>query len=99
MNPATDQQIKRFIALNEAWSLKDNKLHREYVFTDFVAAFGFMTQLALHAERNNHHPEWFNVYNKLIVDLTTHEAGGISEKDFALAKQMETVYYPMNANK
>lgn len=71
------------------WSVVDGKLHREFRFADFVAAFGFMTRAAMIAERMNHHPEWFNVYNKVIVDLTTHDAGGISALDFELAAKME----------
>lgn len=70
------------------WSLNDDKLHREFRFPNFVEAFGFMTSVAIEAEKMNHHPEWFNVYNKVIVDLTTHEAGGITELDVALAKRM-----------
>lgn len=71
------------------WTLSDGKLHREYKFDDFVNAFGFMTSCALTAEAANHHPEWFNVWNKVVVDLQTHDAGGITEKDFALAAAME----------
>jgi 4a-hydroxytetrahydrobiopterin dehydratase len=54
-----------------------------------VEAFGFMTSAALEAERMNHHPEWFNVYNRVVVDLTTHDAGGITDLDFQLAARME----------
>lgn len=71
------------------WALRDGKLHREFVFADFVEAFGFMTRAALVAERMNHHPEWCNVYKRVRVDLTTHEAGGISERDLALAAAMD----------
>ena len=63
----------------------DGKLHREYKFADFVHAFGFMTTAALAIEKMNHHPEWFNVYNQVRVDLTTHDAGGITAKDVELA--------------
>jgi 4a-hydroxytetrahydrobiopterin dehydratase len=73
------------------WRVVNGKLHREYAFADFVAAFGFMAKVALVAEKRDHHPEWFNVYNKVVVDLTTHDAGGISEKDFELAKAMEAL--------
>jgi 4a-hydroxytetrahydrobiopterin dehydratase len=73
----------------EHWSVKDQKLHREYTFKDFVRAFGFMSSVALLAEKMNHHPEWFNVYNTVRVELTTHDAGGISSKDFKLAKRMD----------
>ncbi|MGI9323933.1 MAG: 4a-hydroxytetrahydrobiopterin dehydratase [Pseudomonadales bacterium] len=75
--------------VNNAWTLHDGKLRREFQFRDFVTAFGFMTQVALIAERMNHHPEWFNVYRTVRVDLTTHDAGGISSKDFELASAMD----------
>ena len=87
----SNAQVKAFISKNKGWIIKDNKLHREYKFKDFVEAFGFTTQCAVIAENSNHHPEWFNVYNKVIVDLTTHEAGGITERDFLLAKQMDKI--------
>ncbi len=70
------------------WSLSNAKLRREFKFANFVDAFGFMTSAAIEAEKMNHHPEWFNVYNKVVVDLTTHDAGGITELDFALARKM-----------
>jgi len=63
----------------------------QYRFRDFVQAFGFMTQVALLAERAAHHPEWFNVYNKVAVDLTTHEAQAITQKDLDLAREMEQI--------
>lgn len=89
---ATDKEIQTFISQNNGWALKQNKIHREYTFKNFVEAFGFMTQVALIAEKSNHHPEWFNVYNKVVIDLTTHEAGGITERDFSLAKQMDEYF-------
>ena len=67
------------------WRIQQDKLHREFKFADFIAAFGFMSQVALLAQAADHHPEWSNVYNKVVVDLTTHDAGGISKKDFDLA--------------
>lgn len=70
------------------WQVKNEKLHREYKFADFKTAFQFMTLCAQRAEELDHHPEWFNVYNKVIVDLTTHDAQGISESDFILARSM-----------
>jgi len=88
---ATEAQIQGFLDRYSAWSMKDGKLHREYIFNNFVQAFGFMTEAALIAESADHHPEWFNVYKKVIVDLTTHEAGGITERDFALAESMEEI--------
>ena len=62
---------------------------RTFTFADFSEAFAFMTRVALLAESQDHHPEWFNVYNKVVIDLTTHDAGGISAKDFELAEAME----------
>jgi 4a-hydroxytetrahydrobiopterin dehydratase len=71
------------------WSLVAGKLHREYRFGDFVTAFGFMASVALVAEAMNHHPEWCNVYGSVRVDLTTHDAGGLTANDFALAARMD----------
>ncbi len=85
----TSEEIEEALTPLAGWSLADGKLHRTYQFGDFVEAFGFMTRAALVAERMNHHPEWFNVYNKVIVDLTTHDAGGVTELDLQLAKKME----------
>lgn len=91
IDKATDEEIQGFIGQFSSWSIENNKLHCEYVFGDFVQAFGFMTEVALIAERTDHHPEWFNVHKKVIVDLATHEAGGITERDFNLAKSMEEI--------
>ncbi len=70
------------------WSVREEKLCKTFKFADFVAAFGFMTQVAMLAERANHHPEWFNVYNTVSISLTTHDAGGISKRDFELAAEI-----------
>ena len=70
------------------WDLVDGKLHRDYKFTNFVEAMGFMMRAGIEAEKMNHHPEWFNVYNKVNVDLTTHSARGITRLDFELAAKM-----------
>lgn len=71
------------------WVLSEGKLHREYAFADFTHAFGFMAAAATVIEKMNHHPEWFNVYSKVRIDLTTHDAGGISAKDFELARELD----------
>ncbi len=71
------------------WVLQGGKLRREYEFADFVAAFAFMTGVALVAQAMDHHPEWFNVWNKVQVDLTTHDAGGVTAFDVKLAQSME----------
>ena len=87
-NQAVHRQLE---ALSE-WSLDTGKLHRVFVFKDFNEAFGFMTRAALMAETMNHHPEWFNVYNRVEVHLTTHDAGGLSALDFELATKMEALF-------
>ncbi len=71
------------------WTIEQGKLHREYKFAGFAEAFGFMSTCALFAQRQDHHPEWSNVFDRVVVDLTTHDAGGISALDFALASEME----------
>ena len=72
-----------------SWKVESGKLHREYQFADFVAAFAFMTGAALVAQGMDHHPEWFNVFNKVRIDLATHEAEGITALDVKLAHAME----------
>ena len=91
IDKVTHTQIQEALAKLGAWTIQRGKLHREYRFRDFVQAFGFMTQVALLAERAAHHPEWFNVYNQVVVDLTTHEAQGITQRDLDLAREMEQV--------
>ena len=71
------------------WEVVEGKLHRELRFDDFVTAFGVMTSVAIVAEKMNHHPEWHNVYNRLTVDLSTHDAGGITDLDFELAARID----------
>ena len=71
------------------WKLENGKLHREFKFADFVAAFGFMTSAALFAQGMDHHPEWFNVWNTVRIDLSTHDAGGVTALDVKLAHAME----------
>jgi len=73
------------------WEIRCDKLYKEFSFKDFATAFGFMSSVAIYAEKQNHHPEWFNVYNKVRIELTTHEAGGISQRDFALARLIEKI--------
>jgi 4a-hydroxytetrahydrobiopterin dehydratase len=73
------------------WTIENGKLHREFRFPSFVEAFGFMSSLALVSEAMGHHPEWFNVYNRVTIDLTTHDAGGITIKDIEWAKKANAV--------
>jgi 4a-hydroxytetrahydrobiopterin dehydratase len=80
--------IEQQLAALPGWSLRSEKLYRRCVFTDFVEAFGFMSKVALLAEAANHHPEWSNVYNRVEIYLTTHDAGGITARDFDLARRI-----------
>lgn len=88
MERLSDDQISGRLNQLQGWSLKDGKLHRTFRFEDFNGAFGFMTRAALVVEQMNHHPEWSNVYNRVTIDLTTHDVGGISERDFDLATRL-----------
>ena len=81
-------EIAEALASLDGWEVRGGKLHREFVFASFVEAFGFMTKAALVAERADHHPEWRNVYRTVRVDLVTHESGGVTERDTALARAM-----------
>ncbi|MBM3896379.1 MAG: 4a-hydroxytetrahydrobiopterin dehydratase [Thaumarchaeota archaeon] len=87
----SDDQIKEKLKELQGWQLVNGKLHKEFQFKDFNQAFGFMTRAAIHAEKMDHHPEWFNVYNKLKVDLMTHDAGGVTENDVKLAKILNSL--------
>lgn len=73
------------------WSIQNDKLHRDYQFPDFVHAFGFMATAAIAIEALNHHPEWSNVWNRVSVDFTTHDAGGLTAKDVLLANRLEEI--------
>ena len=84
-------EIQAGLAKLPGWSLAAGKLHFERQFKDFVEAFGFMTRVAILAEKLNHHPEWFNVYHTVKIDLTTHDAGGISDKDLDLAARINAL--------
>ena len=87
----SDEQIKNELKSLNGWTIQNGKLHKEFAFSDFVEAFSFMTKIALHAEKMNHHPEWFNVYNRITIDLMTHDAGGITQNDVELAKFIESI--------
>jgi 4a-hydroxytetrahydrobiopterin dehydratase len=79
------------IARLDGWRAAEGRdaIVKEFRFKDFNAAFGFMARVALHAEKHDHHPEWFNVYNRVDVTLATHDAGGVTDKDVALAHFMD----------
>ena len=82
-----DEELKKL----SGWNVKNEKLHKEFQFDNFNQAFGFMTRAAMEIEKMNHHPEWFNVYNRITVDLTTHEAGGITNNDVNLARILNSL--------
>jgi 4a-hydroxytetrahydrobiopterin dehydratase len=87
----SSQDIENELKNLEGWSVINEKLRKEFQFNDFNEAFGFMTRAAMHIEKMNHHPEWFNVYNKLRIELTTHDAGGITNNDIMLAKILNSL--------
>ena len=90
MQKLTTQEIQNTIDEKlTSWKLESDQLVCNYKFKDFIEAFGFMTKVALLAQQANHHPEWSNVYNKVKISLTTHDAGGITKKDLDLAKEIE----------
>jgi 4a-hydroxytetrahydrobiopterin dehydratase len=91
MTKLTDAQISEALGELAGWELRDAKLHREYRFPDFPHAIGFMTIASAGIEKMNHHPEWFNVYNRVRVDLTTHDAGGVTRRDIELAKLLDSI--------
>mgnify|MGYP000328693905 CR=1 FL=1 len=85
-------RIDAALAELPGWSVANGKLHRELKFPNFQQAFAFMAEAALHAEKLDHHPEWSNVYGRVVVDLVTHDAGGITELDLELAKRMSAIF-------
>jgi 4a-hydroxytetrahydrobiopterin dehydratase len=82
---ATDAEIHAALAQLNGWELEDGAIAKSFEFKDFNEAWGFMTRVALAAEKMDHHPEWTNVYNKVLIRLSTHDAGGLTQRDFKLA--------------
>ncbi len=87
----TDKEITAEISQLSDWKVVEAKLHREFKFSNFVEAFAFMTKVAIVAEKMDHHPELFNVYNRVVIDLATHDVDGISTLDIELAKKINTL--------
>jgi 4a-hydroxytetrahydrobiopterin dehydratase len=87
----SEEQIAEGLVGLPAWRLQDGKLHREFRFANFSEAFAFMTRVALEAEKRDHHPDWSNVYNRVVVDLQTHDAGGVSQKDIDFAAAIDQI--------
>ena len=87
-----DATVRDQLAQLDGWELADGQLHRQLELEDFVQAFGFMTSVALAAERMNHHPDWSNVYNRVDIRLSSHDVGGISDRDFRLARRIDALF-------
>lgn len=85
-------ELNKAVTTLKGWQLRGGKLAKTYQFKDFVGAFGFMTQVALAAENLQHHPEWSNVYNRVTIELVTHDVGGISNLDIELARRIDRIY-------
>ena len=93
MQKLSDQELEGLQGALPNWSLSDDLLSikRNFAFADFVEAWGFMSRVAILAEKHNHHPEWFNVYNRVEITLTTHDVGGLSSLDQQLAKEIDAL--------
>ena len=87
----SNSEIESEVTKLPGWKLLNGKLNKSFEFEDFVEAFGFMTRVAMQAEKMNHHPEWFNVYNKVKIDLITHDVNGISNYDVKLASAVNKI--------
>ncbi len=91
MNRYSEKESREAVEELDGWELLDHRITKMFVFSNFVEAFGFMTSVAMLAERANHHPEWSNVYKKVNIELTTHEAGGLTERDISLAREIDAL--------
>jgi len=87
-----DKEITQQVTNLDGWKVINGKINKTFKFDDFVQAFAFMTKVAMEAEKMNHHPEWFNVYDTVRIDLVTHDVGGISDYDIKLAKTIERTF-------
>ncbi len=94
MQRASDAEIATALQTLPGWKLESGVLARAFQFADFRAAFGFMTQVALLCEKQDHHPDWTNVYNRVEIRLSTHDAGGITRRDFKLAQAINEINKP-----
>jgi len=91
MKPLSDTERAELLPALDGWSLVEGRdaIRKQFVFEDFGAAFAWMSRVALAAEKANHHPEWFNVYNRVDVTLSTHDAKGLTRRDVELAQRMD----------
>ena len=90
MKTYTESEALIVLDSMEDWEFIEDGIEKSYEFEDFVSAFSFMTIVALEAEKANHHPDWSNVYNQVNIRLSTHDAGGVTDKDFDLARQIDS---------
>jgi 4a-hydroxytetrahydrobiopterin dehydratase len=87
----SEAEVGQRLAAIPAWVVRDGRLHRDFTFPSFVEAFGFMSGVALRAEKMDHHPDWSNAWNKVSIDLVSHDVGGISQRDFDLAAAIDAL--------
>ena len=85
----TEEEVRPRLVFLEGWEFRDDGIEKTYQFSDFVAAFSFMSRVAIEAEKMNHHPEWSNVYHTVKIRLTTHDQGGVTDSDFKLAERID----------
>ncbi|MBQ4822495.1 4a-hydroxytetrahydrobiopterin dehydratase [Aquimarina sp. MMG016] len=91
MNKLSESEIKTRLKDVEGWEYEDNAIHTSFEFENFKDAFSAMSRIAFEAEALNHHPDWSNVYNVVNISLSTHDAGGVTENDFQLAKAIDGI--------
>ena len=87
-----DRELKELVFKIPGWEIKSDQIQREFNFNNFIEAFSFMTKIALICEKYNHHPNWENIYSKLIIKLNTHDLGGITNLDRTLASEINKIY-------
>lgn len=92
MKTFTAETVSPFLETLNGWHFKENAIEKDFKFKDFTRALGFIVQVGVLAERMNHHPELYNVYNKVNIRLNTHDSGGVTEKDIGLAQQIESLF-------
>ena len=91
MKKMNTHEIQEALKNLSGWALKDDMIQKSFIFADFKEAFSIMTHIAFECEKQNHHPNWENVYNNLTIKLSTHDADGITQKDIDLAKSIEKI--------
>lgn len=92
MKTYSEISAKQKLQCLKNWTFQENYIYKTFVFANFSEALAFMVQVGMIAEKQNHHPDWTNVYNKVFIRLTTHDSGGVTDKDFALATEIDALY-------